>query len=1076
MSELLEQLKKKPVPGTAKHKPVTVASVAIVKEDETTPQAEPGRRPLAVSVTMKRPAVPYDRAAFLERIKSRSIVASKRSPDLTPPAAPPAPTKAKRGRITLKGITVERAEPTPTVISSMGLGDEIAIERIQKPTVEDYIRVPDYYMNNREIFIDFINSLFQPYREQLLSEEQQFECGEVQKDFSLLTHQKIVRDYINLYTPYRGLLLYHGLGAGKTCASIAIAEGLKDDKQVIIMTPASLRANYISELKYCGDFLYKKNQFWEFISVTDNDKLANNLSKVLSIPVAFIRKERGAWLVNTTQESNYKSLTESDKQAIDVQLRKMIDAKYSFINYNGLRIGHLDKLTHGGTKNPFDGAVIIIDEAHNFVSRIVNKLTRKSSLSYKLYEYLLSAKRCKIVLLTGTPMINYPNEVGVMFNILRGYITTYTIPLDIRTSRKLNESEMKKIFKEYNLIDYIEYKPSSKQLVVTRNPFGFVSRNIRGQYKGVNISSKGDIDDEGFVSILSSILSKADVRVMPEGIRVENFKALPDTLDDFSAMFISSKGEIMNGNLFKRRIMGLTSYFRSAREELMPRFDKNRDFHVEKIPMSNYQFGLYEEARVQERRLEKLSKRKKKKTKEGDIYNDSVSTYRIFSRAFCNFVFPPGIERPLPHKGKDIDASVSSNINEEIFDNLRIETLVDDVDGRYTHEDMEQLEAEIGEKTDVTYNRRIVQALDLLKDKAAEFLTPEALEVYSPKFLRMLDNIRNPAHKGCHLVYSNFRTLEGIGIFKLVLRQNGFVEFKLKKEGGAWQLDMTDEDLENPSFALYTGTESSEEKEIVRHIFNGAWTFVPDQIKDRLRDRSEDNRYGEIIKVFMITAAGAEGITLRNVRFVNIMESYWHPARVEQVIGRARRICSHQDLPEEERTVDVFLYLMTFSESQLDSDISIELRLNDKGKVDKNRPLTSDEALYEIANIKEGIAEQILTAIKESSIDCVTHVNTNSKEKLVCLSFPGTKANKFSYKPSITTEEKDSISSINTKTVKWKAVELTLDGKKYAFRKDTKEVYDYTSYVQAIKDPQVNPILIGTLEKTTGNKYVLKRL
>ena len=46
-------------------------------------------------------------------------------------------------------------------------------------------------------------------------------------------------DYINLYTPYRGLLIYHGLGAGKTCASIAIMEGIKSFKKVIIMTPAS---------------------------------------------------------------------------------------------------------------------------------------------------------------------------------------------------------------------------------------------------------------------------------------------------------------------------------------------------------------------------------------------------------------------------------------------------------------------------------------------------------------------------------------------------------------------------------------------------------------------------------------------------------------------------------------------------------------------------------------------------------------------------------------------------------------------------------------------------------------------
>ena len=49
-----------------------------------------------------------------------------------------------------------------------------------------------------------------------------------------MIHQQIVRDYINIYTPYRGLLLYHGLGAGKTCNSIGIAEGMKNNNQKYI--------------------------------------------------------------------------------------------------------------------------------------------------------------------------------------------------------------------------------------------------------------------------------------------------------------------------------------------------------------------------------------------------------------------------------------------------------------------------------------------------------------------------------------------------------------------------------------------------------------------------------------------------------------------------------------------------------------------------------------------------------------------------------------------------------------------------------------------------------------------------
>ena len=67
----------------------------------------------------------------------------------------------------------------------------------------------------------------------------------------------------------------------------------------------------------------------------------------------------------------------------------------------------------------------------------------------------------------------------------------------------------------------------------------------------------------------------------------------------------------------------------------------------------------------------------------------------------------------------------------------------------------------------------------------------------------------------------------------------------------------------------------------------------------------------------MITSSGAEGINLQNVRNVHLIEPYWHPIRTEQVIGRARRICSHQALPysdddnKNERTVNVYLYLMT---------------------------------------------------------------------------------------------------------------------------------------------------------------------
>ena len=104
-------------------------------------------------------------------------------------------------------------------------------DRLAPKEANVFIKAPAYYMNNREIFINFLNSLFKPYSDKLKGESGNISCDKIaqskKNSFSLMTHQNIVRDYINIYSPYRGLLLYHGLGAGKTCASIAIAEGMK---------------------------------------------------------------------------------------------------------------------------------------------------------------------------------------------------------------------------------------------------------------------------------------------------------------------------------------------------------------------------------------------------------------------------------------------------------------------------------------------------------------------------------------------------------------------------------------------------------------------------------------------------------------------------------------------------------------------------------------------------------------------------------------------------------------------------------------------------------------------------------
>lgn len=956
---------------------------------------------------------------------------------------------------TITNVISKRVKPKTVIM--MPVGDiEVNGKKIddRMPKLKDSIqhRASSYYMNNRKLSIEKLNQLFRPYLEEI-RDAPPVDCeSRSTKEFELLTHQKVIRDYLNLFSPYRGLLLLHGLGSGKTCTSIALAEGMKTDRKVFIMTPASLKMNFFSELKKCGDSMYKKQQFWEFVSVTGEPELVNILSSALSLPIEYIKKQKGAWLIDASKKTNFSILSSQEQTSIDNQLNEMIRSKYIDINYNGLNQTHINNFTNNMTINPFDNGVVLIDEAHNFVSRIVNKLKQKKSIAYTLYELLLSAQNCKVVFLTGTPIINYPNEIGVLFNMLRGYIKTFVIPLQVKTTSKINEEAIMRIFSQENFstFDYVNY--SGNKLTLTRNPFGFIRTKKRSskdlnpydEYGGMKLDHRGNISDEDFLKQALFILRKHDIDYSEKAISIENHKALPDGSDDFLNMFINSEElKLENENLFKRRILGLTSYFKSAEESLLPSYVLSEDgniFHVVSTEMSDYQFSVYEKIRKKEAENEKAIKVMSRKKLNEEMFNAS-STYRIFSRACCNFAFPNPPGRPLPEKKTANETELDG------FDEVDNDEVVM-VKNKYTEE--------------------IRAALDYLQSNS-EILLPSGLATYSPKFLEILYNLMNPDHVGLHLIYTQFRTLEGIGILKLVLEANGFAHFKIAKVNNEWTIEENEEDEKKPKFLLYTGTETSEEKEIYRNIYNSQWEFVPPSIVKLLEARSPNNFMGEIVKIIMITASGAEGINLKNTRYVHIVEPYWHMVRLEQVIGRARRICSHQDLPQELRTIQVFLYLATLSEMQSTNEKNKELRIRDISRKDKKTPITTDENLFELSSMKQNIQKQLMKAIKETSIDCNLH---RKDEDLVCFNYGKVESNDYSYIPELSVD----LSQRDIATTKTRALKLqkvTIDGVDYAIDRSNMKIYTMDSYVRSKKTNE--PLeYVGMLAKK-GRKNVIDK-
>jgi hypothetical protein len=678
---------------------------------------------------------------------------------------------------------------------------------------------------------------------------------------------------------------------------------------------------------------------------------------------------------------------------------------------------------------------------------------------------------------------------------------------------------------KFNTYDYVEY--SGNKLVITRNPFGFINvkkreykkKDARGgasqktkfnnsqetldntdseefnqhlmaqtdgrefpgldepsyvwggdgevfdKYNGVKLDDTGNISDNDFIKTIIRILSNNGIAPIEGGIKIDYNKALPDDPESFQEIFVNNDSvSIKNEGLFKKRILGLTSYFRSAQEKLLPSFVKTENdniYHLIESEMSQYQFEIYEKIRKDEYEQEKKSKKNaRNKKNEENLYNMS-STYRIFSRAVCNFAFPKPPGRPMPDKKGE------KEVDEALFDAVPIE-LIQEANDYVDQEDQEILKKE--EQPIIEYSQRIQLALKFLKDNASEYLLPSSLETYSPKFLQILENLQDKDNEGLHLIYSNFRTIEGIGILKLILEANGFAQFKIqKKSTDDWEVVISEEDKPKPKFLLYTGTESAEEKEILRNVYNSQWGFVPSSIVNTLQETAENNHMGEIVKIMMITSSGAEGINLKNTRFVHIVEPYWHMVRLEQVIGRARRICSHEDLPEDLRTVKVFLYMTTLTEDQSKDEKNKELIIRDVSRIDKKTPLTTDEYLYEIAQIKNNINQQLLKAVKESSIDCSLHT-AGSNENLVCYGYGKVESNQFGSYPTLE-EDQNQKDELNVAKKKLTLVKITVEGTDYAYDKDRNIVYDMESYKRS-KQTGEALIYVGKIVKQ-GRKNVV---
>ena len=795
------------------------------------------------------------------------------------------------------------------------------------------------------------------------------------KEVKIYHYQAFIREYLRFETPYRGLLVYHGLGSGKTCSAIAAAEALFGTRgsKIIVMTPYSLRDNFISEINFCGFKHFRLQNHWVPLSLLPGSTPEPGMVKlfaqnVYGIPESyFAKRPRGRpqlsriWIPDFEESPNFDSLGPQERDEIQTQLKETVENRIKFINYNGISSREL-KLMVCSTPDVFDNAVIVVDEIHNLTRLIQGSLEHpftkanprealtpdrkplpqcglsgKYTRGYLFYRLFMDAKNTKIIGLSGTPLINFPEELGILMNILHGPNRIIEFTVAVEAMREVKD-EIEAIVNQNENMDTVFFQSSEGSIGVTltRLPEQFIKvLDDKGDTLGIRRRDPGEQTPtlEKVWESIAAELAVKKIRFTSAPV-FKAYELLPSWDTPFRGAFLQEDGiTLKNTVVLQKRIRGLISYYRGIQGDVMPKVIKDE---IVGIPLSGYSLKIYNKLRNQEIQIE-MSKPKADLSAADAIWQEiediskmkSSSNYRMSSRQACNFVFPESVVRPRPRDlgeqdietGKDRDNIIEADIEDAVAGR-------DEDAGSVVDEDDAEAKSIAGVPKPIltskeqkeAYKHAIKVVKAKLRGMGSTHLQIDGpkdnnLEKYSPKFAAIIRKIEGLP--GSSLVYSQFLEMEGIGILGICMEANGYVPIEIVA-GGDGKLAFSERTaaslakgpgVKENRYIEFTGVGSKEQRGAAVNVFNARLDKMSPAMQKVLNDAGwKDNLDGGLCRVFCITSAGAEGLSLKAVRGVHIMEPYWNTVRTQQVKGRAVRICSHMDLPKDEQNVEIYTY------------------------------------------------------------------------------------------------------------------------------------------------------------------------
>ena len=232
---------------------------------------------------------------------------------------------------------------------------------------------------------------------------------------------------------------------------------------------------------------------------------------------------------------------------------------------------------------------------------------------------------------------------------------------------------------------------------------------------------------------------------------------------------------------------------------------------------------------------------------------------------------------------------------------------------------------------------------DYVNKKYGRIFQEGEIKKYSSKIFSILKSIENS--EGVTLIYSQYID-SGVLPMALTLEEAGFVRCGKTKSLLKSTISPVPKSI----------TVNGKKRPLQYSIISGEKSLSPNNVEELALITNDDNKDGHIVKVVIISQAGSEGLDFKFIRQVHIMEPWYNMNRIEQIIGRAVRNCSHKLLPLEKRNVMLFLH-GTILEDEKEQ--------------------AADIFVYKHAELKSVQIGHISRLLKENSVDCLLNIENN---------------------------------------------------------------------------------------------------